>query len=152
MQTGTSNVFAVLNWMHAILHNVRLTPDQTTPFCAHIYMCKTVCSLNRYIIMHNWAKDVLIFFHQNVVYSIPMHCRRQCTNFLHFILTPFKPVNCQLVHWSPNHSICKANSGCCCCIFIGCIFFFFRLILWLFGDLPYSALLGTCHTIILIGF
>lgn len=80
------------------------------------FSCGTaMCALNRYIIMHNWAKDgfsgvffssVALFVRDPDALSSPCSMHTFFVAF-HFRLL-FKPVNCQLFHWSPNHSICKA--------------------------------------------
>lgn len=82
-------------------------------------VCSAQCALNRYIIMHNWAKDGsvwfgLIWFDPDVVAMFSA-----LTAFFHFIFTPSKPVNCQLFHWSPNHLIfwpfwLLFSDSCCC--------------------------------------
>lgn len=119
-----------LNWMHAILHNVRITPAHL-----HTHTCGTaMCALNRYIIMHNWAKDGFggEFFFSSVFVALSSFdpdalsspCSMHCFFAFHFRLL-FKPVNCQLFHWSPNHSICKAIFNLLLMLLLSLPFIFF---------------------------
>lgn len=141
MQTGTQPFHFDSDWTECMQYctmygSYRIKSLEHTNTHTYTHPHAKWCALNRYIMMHNWAKDSCD------ASTLPCQMHGRC--ILCWLL--LKPVNCQLFHWSPNRFDLCAGQLC---------WMHFQLP---FGthvfdcDLPYSALLGTRHTIILIGF
>lgn len=115
----------------SIAYNVRLISHQVASAHTQVHAHAKWCALNRYIMMHNWAKD-----------SCDASTLRSLNaRLLHSMLTPLE--TCKLPNSSIDHRISSICAGHNC---VGCIFN--RRSAHVFDcDLPYSTVPYLEHAI-----